>query len=50
MKALVLEACLEPLNSLETFEGSLKIGTLNDCWRTAEKILEEIMGKEKAQL
>ena len=48
-KAKVLEAssCLAPLNSLQVFKGTLKIATLKDRWRKAEKIAEDIMGDEE---
>jgi len=42
-KAKVLEQCLEPLNQLPIFNGTLKINTLKDRWRKAEKTAEDIM-------
>jgi hypothetical protein len=43
LKAKVLESCLAPLNGLDIFKGTLKIGTLKDCWRRADKVAEEII-------
>jgi len=43
----VLDTCLAPLNSLPVFKGTLKIATLKDRWRKAEKIAEDIMGDEE---
>ena len=46
-KAKVLEECLGPLNSLEIFNGSMKLSTLKERWRKAEKIAEGIIADEE---
>ncbi len=46
-KAKVLEQCLGALNKIELFGGSMKLSTLKDRWRRAEKAAEEIMGDEE---
>ncbi len=42
----MLESCLAPLNGLDIFKGTLKIGTLKDRWRKVEKAAEDIISDE----
>ena len=48
-KEKTLKDVLAPLNESETFGGNLKLGTLKDRWRKAEKHAEDIItqGEEK---
>ena len=46
-KAKVLEQCVDPLNRLEVFNGTLKISTLKERWLKAEKMAEGIIADEE---